>query len=163
MVNKSSLLPNNSNSNLFFYKTRNSSSYLTYLFNLSSYVNILALSADVNYKRIIDNNLSFYSYFQNLSKFNLKDLNSRSIVNKLTSSEIESIYSSNSSIDYTVLDSHFYSFFEAFLKNNFSKNNFLMTKRDTGLSTSFISNYKSVYSFLNAQTFTVHNTRLEII
>lgn len=163
LVNKSSLLPNNSNSNLFFYKTRNSSSYLTYLFNLSSYINILALSADVNYRSIIDNNLSFYSYFQSLSKSNFKDFSSRAIVNKLTSEEVESIYLSGSSIDYTARDSHFYSFFESFLKNYFSKNNFLITAQSRELSTLFTSNHKSIYSFLNAQTFTVHNTKLEII
>jgi heme/copper-type cytochrome/quinol oxidase subunit 2 len=164
LLDKSSLLPNSLNSSLFFYKTRNSSSYLTYLFNLSSYISILSLSSEINYRNVMNNKSFFYSYFQNLSRsVNTFNSNSRVIVNKLNYSEIESIYMTNFLPNYLESSSHLWDHFETFLKNNFSKNNFLHLKSNSRLSTTFTSTYKSIYSFLNAQTFTVHNTKLEII
>jgi hypothetical protein len=164
LLGNGNLLPNNFNSNLFFYKTRNSSSYLTYLFNLSCYINILSLSSEINYKNILNNKPFFYNYFQNLSKpMSAFKPNSRVIVNKLNFSDIESIYVTNTLPNYLELSSHFVNFFEIFIKNYFSQNNLLESRSHLKLSTTFNSNFKSVYSFLNAQAFTVHNTKLEII
>lgn len=164
LLDKWSLLPNTSNSNLFFYKTRNSSSYLTYLFNLSFYINILALSSEIDYSNVMNSKSFFYNYFQNLSKStNIDNLNPRFIVNKLNPSEIEAIYTSNALPNYLEIPSHFGNFFEIFVKNYFEKNSSLNLKSNLKLSTTFSSNYKSIYSFLNAQNFTIHNTKLEII
>lgn len=108
LLNKSFLLPNSSSSNLFFYKTRNSSSYLTYLFNLSSYISILSLSSEIEYRGVLSNKTFFYNYFQNLSKsVNISNLSSKTIINKLTSSDIESIYVTNTLPDYSESSSHF--------------------------------------------------------
>jgi len=112
----------------------------------------------------MDSKVFFYNYFQNLSRsLNVFNASSRVIVNKLNSSEIESIYTTNSLPNYLETFSHLQDFFETTLKNNYRKNNFLVAESNSNLTTTFTSHHKSIYSFLNAQTFTVHNTKLEII
>ena len=88
-------LPNATISNTFFYKTRNSSSYLSYLSNISSYLSIISIFSDVDYKNFYKNKYSFFSYFYNLSAYASFQNSSRSLVNTLDLNSLESLYSSN--------------------------------------------------------------------
>lgn len=159
---KDDIVPNSFNSNLFFYKARNSSSYLTYLFNLSSYLNILLASNDIEFKAFSENREVFYSYFRNLSKFNVEDINSKILVSSLDPITLNALYSSNLTINYGELNSHFSLYFINSLKNGFDRGNSLNIKYNKLLSIN-PSTSKSIYSFLDAQSHTVHNTKLEII
>jgi cytochrome c oxidase subunit 2 len=156
------LLPNAFISNTFFYKTRNSSSYLAYLSNISSYLSIISIFSDIDYKNFYKNKYSFFSYFYNLSAYTSFQDSSRSIVNTLDLNSLESFYSSNTLPSINELNSHFSSFFSNFLKNKLSNGNSLRIGSNK-LSHVSASTPKSLYSFLNAQTYTVHNTKLEII
>lgn len=161
-LDSKNLLPNSAVSNGFFYKTRSSSSYLSYISNIVSYLSVLSLFNDLDYKNFYKNKNLYFSYFYNISSVNNALTSSRSIANVLDLNSLESLHTSNHIPNFAELNSHFFSFFF----------NFLIFKFSTGRSLKFnnikLSNIapltpRSLYSFLNAQTYTVHNTKLEII
>ncbi len=155
------LLPNSIISNSFFYKTRASSSYLSYLLNITSYLSLISLSNDLDYRKFYSNKEVFFNYFNNLSKYNSFNFSKNSL-NAMDLNSIENFYTFNTTPNLNELNSHFFLFFVSFLKNKFSFNNSLV-KNENKLSTISISSPKSLYSFINAQSYTVHNTKLEII
>ena len=155
------LLPNSIISNSFFYKTRASSSYLSYLLNITSYLSLISLSNDLDYRKFYSNKEIFFNYFNNLSKYNSFNFSKNSL-NAMDLNSIENFYNFNTTPNLNELSSHFFLFFISFLKNKFSFNNSLVNNENR-LSTVSISSPKSIYSFINAQTYTVHNTKLEII
>lgn len=156
------LVPNSVVSHSFFYKTRNSSSYLTYLSNIISYLSVVSLFTDLEYKNLYKNKELLSSYFANISKVNNFSFSSKTIVNSLDVGSLDGLYSNNSVPNISEMGSHFFLFFLTFLKNRFSLNNSLVLSTSK-LSPTSVSGARSLYSFLNAQTYTVHNTKLEII
>lgn len=156
------LLPNSFVSNTFFYKTRNLSSYLSYLSNIISYLSILALFSDVDYKSFTTNRGLFYSYFLALSRSVSLERSSRLITSSLSMKSLEEVYSNNEIPNISETNSHFFSFFVSFMRNKFSSDKHLSVV-SSKLTFAEPLDVKSVYSFINAQTYTVHNTRLEII
>lgn len=162
LLGTKNLVPNSFVSHNFFYKTRNSSSYLTYLSNIISYLSIVSLFNDLEYKNLYKNKELFSSYFTNISKMDNYSFSSKVVVNSLDVDSLEKLYSSNSVPNISEMNSHFFLFFLALLKNKFSLNNSL-TLNTSKLSSVSISSVRSLYSFLNAQTYTIHNTKLEII
>lgn len=157
------LFPNSAVSNGFFYKTRNSSSYLMYLFNIISYLSIISIFSDLDYKNFYKNREFLFTHFYNLSKGNLHSLSSRSIVNNLDLNSLENLYSYNKIPQIAELNSHFSMFFSSFLKNKFNSGNSLHVNFSNRLSPIDVATPRSLYSFINAQSYTVHNTKLEII
>lgn len=156
-------------SNFYFYKTRNSS-YSLYLSNLSYYVSFLSLQNSFDYKKIISNKYSFYTYFQNISQFNLNYLNSRNLVSALSSNQLNSAYYLgyleptyffNSFNSDSFKGSHFNLFFINYFRNCFSSSSSLVFNNRLKYSSTFKNHY--LYSFIDAQSYTVHNTKLEII
>lgn len=156
------LLPNPVISNGFFYKTRSSSSYLSYISNIVSYLSVLSLFNDLDYKNFYRNKNLYFSYFYNISSFNNTFISSRSVTNALDLNSLESLHSSNDVPNFAELNSHFFSFFFNFLNFKFSTGKSLKFS-NTKLSNIAPSTPRSLYSFLNAQTYTVHNTKLEIV
>nr|AKT93968.1 cytochrome oxidase subunit 2 [Vermamoeba vermiformis] len=156
------LVPNAAISHNFFYKTRNSSSYLTYLSSIISYLSIISLFTDLEYKNLYKNKELISFYFANISKTNNYNFSSKTIVNSLDVDSLEKLYTNNNVPNISEINSHFFLFFLAFLKNKFSFNNSLVSNASK-LSSISVSSARSLYSFLNAQTYTVHNTKLEII
>lgn len=156
------LVPNSTVSHNFFYKTRNSSSYLTYLSNIISYLSIVSLLTDLEYNNIYKNQELFSSYFANISRITSYASSSRTIINSLNIESLEKLYSSNDIPSINEANSHFSLFFLSLLANKFSLNNSLNINTSK-LSFISVSSPRSLYSFLNAQTYTVHNTKLEII
>ena len=156
------LLPNSYVSNTFFYKTRNSSSYLAYLSNILSYFSILSLFNDIDYKGFYKNKGLFYAYFSILSQSHFNGNSARSVVNTLDLNSLEELYSHNNVPNFNELNSHFSVFFMSFLKSKFSHSNSLVGFSNK-LSHVAPGSLKSIYSFINAQSYTVHNTKLEII
>jgi cytochrome c oxidase subunit 2 len=155
------LLPNSVISNNFFYKTRSSSSYLSYLLNITSYLSLISLSSDLDYRKFYSNKEIFFNYFNNLSKYNSFNF-SKSSVSVMDFNSMENFYSFNTVPNLNELNSHFFLFFLSFLKNKFSYNNSFINN-ETKLNNISTSSPKSLYSFINAQSYTVHNTKLEII
>lgn len=162
LLGTKNLVPNSSVSHNFFYKTRNSSSYLTYLSNIVSYLSIVSLFTDLEYKNLYKNKELLSSYFANISKTDNYNFSSKIVVNSLDVDSLEKLYSSNNVPNISEISSHFFLFFLALLKNKFSLNNSL-TPNTYKLSSVSVSSVRSLYSFLNAQTYTIHNTKLEII
>lgn len=156
------LLPNAFLSNTFFYKTRISSSYLSYISNIVSYISILSLFSDIDYKNFYKNKNLFHSYFLEISLAKISFSPSRSVINNLDLNTLENLYLYNSLPNLNNLNSHFFSFFASFLKNKFSSNSSLRLNENK-LSAISTFNPRSLYAFINAQTYTVHNTKLEII
>jgi hypothetical protein len=156
------LLPNAFLSNTFFYKTRISSSYLSYISNIVSYISILSLFSDIDYKNFYKNKNLFYFYFLEISLAKISFSPSRSVINNLDLNTLENLYLYNSLPNLNNLNSHFFSFFASFLKNKFSSNSSLRLNENK-LSAISTFNPRSLYAFINAQTYTVHNTKLEII
>lgn len=155
-------LPNSFISNNFFYKTRNSSSYLSYISNIVSYISILSIFNDLDYKNFYSNKNIFFSYFYDISAVRGVLNLSRSVVNNLDLNSLEALHSSNALPNFENMNSHFFNFFSSFLKFKFSAGN-SMRFYESRLSNIFASDSRSLYAFLNAQTYTVHNTKLEII
>lgn len=155
-------LPNTFVSNNFFYKTRNSSSYLTYISNIVSYLNILSIFSDMDYKHFYKNRNAFFSYFYNISSANVTFTSSRALANSLDLVSLDSLYTSNSLPKFNELNSHFSNFLNGFLRSRFSLGNSI-NFNSARLSNIAPSTTKSLYSFINAQSYTVHNTKLEII
>lgn len=149
-------------SNNFFYKTRNLSVYFDYISNLVSYLSILSLFNDLDYKNFFKNKNFYSSYFYNLSVTSINLNSARSITNSLDLNSLESLYALNNIPNINELNSHFFLFFSNFLKSKFSFGNSLNIVNNK-LSYVSPSSYRSLYSFINAQTYTVHNTKLEII
>jgi len=157
------LFPNSIVSNGFFYKTRNSSSYLMYLSNIISYLSIISIFNDLDYKNFYKNREFLFTHFYNLSKESAYKLSSRSIVNSLDLNSLENLYSYNKIPQIVELNSHFSVFFSSFLKNKFNFSNSLYVSSFNRLSPVDVATPRSLYSFINAQSYTVHNTKLEII
>lgn len=157
------LFPNAFVSNNFFYKTRSSSSYLSYLNNIISYLSIVSLLSDLDYKHFFKNKEFLFSHFNNLSKITTFNLSSRSIANSLDLDSLENLYSNNDLPNLDELNPHFTVFFGSLLKNRFSIGNSLRIRGNSNLSYVSATSSRSIYAFLNAQTYTVHNTKLEII
>lgn len=155
--------PNAFISNNFFYKTRNSSSYLSYLNNIISYLSIVSILSELDYKHFYKNREFLFSHFNNISKFTFNSLSSRSIVNSLDLESLENLYSNNDLPRLDELNPHFTLFFGSLLKNKFSLGNSLKINSYNNLTYGSTTSPRSFYAFLNAQTYTVHNTRLEII
>ncbi len=150
------------NSNMFFYKTRNISSYFSYLSNILSYLSVLSLFSDVDHKNFLENRGLFYSYFAMLSNSSLAGVSSRTITNTLDVSVLEKIYLRNDIPNLNELNSHLLGFFVRLLRSKFSFGNSLSM---TFNKLSFIkpSGPRSIYSFVDAQAYTAHNTKLEIV
>ncbi len=161
-LNNENLLPNSYVSNMFFYKTRNLSSYLSYLSNIISYLSVLSLFADIDYKSFTSNRSLLYSYFVTLSHSASSGMSSRLIASSLDMKSLEGVYFHNEIPNVNEINSHFFSFFVNFMRNRFSSNKRLSI---TSSKLTFVEplNINSVYSFINAQTYTVHNTKLEVI
>lgn len=161
-LGNSNLLSNSFDSNSSFYKSRNSTSYLSYLLNLSLYVSLLSLFSDIDYKNFYRNREIFFSYFKNMSQFNTQIASSRSIVNLLNFNSLEDLHNHNILPNLRELNSNFLSFYLSGLKNKFSFNNSIKVYNN---KVSYVSALtpNSIYSFINAQSYTVHNTKLEII
>ena len=162
-LGRKNMSPNAFISNNFFYKTRNSSSYLSYLNNIISYLSIVSILSELDYKHFYKNREFLFSHFNNISKFTFNSLSSRSIVNSLDLESLENLYSNNDLPRLDELNPHFTLFFGSLLKNKFSLGNSLKINSYNNLTYGSTTSPRSFYAFLNAQTYTVHNTRLEII
>ena len=161
LVSKKKLLSTAEFDNNFFYKTRNSSSYLSYLSNISLYLSLIASYTDINYSSFSKNKDLFTSYFYGLSKFSNPSFSSKNLANSLDLNSLENLYSLNLIPDFHNFNSHLSSFFLTYLKNKFSLNNSVSVTNKFSLIS--FPNSKPIYSFLNAQAYTIHNTKLEII
>ncbi len=157
------LFPNSSISNSYFYKTRNSTSYFTYLSHIISYLSIISIFNELDYKNFYKNKEFLFSHFNNLTKMVTHNHSSRSVVNNLSLESLDKLYLNNEIPAFTELNSHFATFFVTSLKNKFSLGNSLRTSSLDKLVNLTTATSRSLYSFINAQTYTVHNTKLEII
>lgn len=157
------LFPSSFVSNGYFYKTRNSNSYFTYLSNIISYLSIVSIFTELDYKNFYKNKELFFSHFNNLSKVNVYSSSSRSIINSLSLESLDKLYLSNEVPTFSEINSHFSTFFVTSLKNKFTSGNSLHTISLNKLVNLTPMSPRSIYSFINAQSYTVHNTKLEII
>jgi len=157
------LFPNAFSSNSYFYKTRSSTAYFTYLSHIISYLSIVSIFSDIDYKNYYKNKELLFSHFNNLIKSSTYAQSSRAITNNLNLESLEKIYFNNDIPAFAELNPHFSVFFVTFLKNKFTFGNSLRTTSSNKLANITTSTSRSIYSFINAQAYTVHNTKLEII
>lgn len=157
------LFPNSSVSNSYFYKTRNSTSYFNYLSNIISYLSIVSIFTELDYKNFYKNKELFFSHFYNLSKINVYNSSAKSIINNLNLESLDKLYLNNEIPTLSELNPHFSTFFVTSLKNKFTSGNSLHATSLNKLINLTSASPHSIYSFINAQAYTVHNTKLEII
>lgn len=157
------LFPNSFISNSYFYKTRNSTSYFTYLSHIASYLSLISIFSELDYKSFYKNKEFLFSHFNNLTKVSVYNYSSKSVVNNLSIDSLDKLYLNNEVPTFAELNSHFAVFFISSLKNKFSLGNSLRVNSLNKLVNLNTASSRSLYSFINAQTYTVHNTKLEII
>lgn len=128
-----------------------------------SYLSIISIFSELDYKNFYKNKEFLFSYFSNLSKINNYNYSSRSVVNNLDLESLDNLYLNNEIPSFSELNSHFSTFFVNYVKNKFTLNNSLRVTSSNRLANLTVSTPRSLYSFINAQSYTVHNTKLEII